>query len=97
MTRPPFGFGSSDRPEEPDDPFGLAGMLGGSGTDMAGIDKVLQLLTAKGLRVRHLLEKKQSLEDVFVTMVESGEPGTDAKRQRPQRVERKLTARRIDS
>ena len=67
------------------------------GTDMAGIDKVLQLLTAKGLRVRHLLEKKQSLEDVFVTMVESGEPGTDTKRQRPQRVERKVIARRIDS
>ncbi len=66
------------------------------GTDLAGIDKVLQLLNAKGLRLRHLLEKKQSLEDVFVTMVESGEPGTDAKRQRPQRVERKL-ARRIDS
>ena len=41
------------------------------GTDFAGIDKVLQLLTAKGLRLRHLLEKKQSLEDVFVTMVES--------------------------
>ena len=66
------------------------------GTDMAAIDKVLQLLTAKGLRLRHMVEKKQSLEDVFVTMVESGEPGTDTKRQRPQRVERKL-ARRIDS
>ena len=34
VTRPPFGFGPSDRPEEPgggdpSDPFGLAGMLGG--------------------------------------------------------------------
>ena len=30
MTRPPFGFGPSDRPEEPEgnDPFGLAGMFG---------------------------------------------------------------------
>ena len=64
------------------------------GTDMAGIDKVLQLLNAKGLRLRHLLEKKQSLEDVFVTMVEAGEPGTDAKRQR---VKRTVVARRIDS
>ena len=67
------------------------------GTDLAAIDKVLQLLNAKGLRLRHLVEKKQSLEDVFVTMVESGEPGTDTKRQRPQRVERKVIARRIDS
>ncbi len=36
MTRPPFGFGPADRPDEPEgsgggpgDPFGLAGMLGG--------------------------------------------------------------------
>ena len=35
MTRPPFGFGPSDRPDDPDgprqpqDPFGLGGLLGG--------------------------------------------------------------------
>ena len=31
MTRPPFGFGPSGRPDEPggDDPFGLSAMLGG--------------------------------------------------------------------
>ena len=29
MTRPPFGFGQSDEPEDPDDPFGLAKMFGG--------------------------------------------------------------------
>jgi putative hydrolase len=37
VTRPPFGFGASDRPEEPEgegggssgDPFGLAGLFGG--------------------------------------------------------------------
>ena len=39
MTRPPFGFGPSDRPDEPEgndprDPFGLAGMLGGGGGDL---------------------------------------------------------------
>ena len=31
MTRPPFGFGPADRPDEPGgDPFGLAGMFGGT-------------------------------------------------------------------
>ena len=33
MTRPPFGFGPSDRPDEPgggDDPFGLSAMFGGA-------------------------------------------------------------------
>ena len=30
MTRPPFGFGPADRPDDdPQDPFGLSGMLGG--------------------------------------------------------------------
>ena len=30
MTRPPFGFGPADRPDEPgDDPFGLSAMFGG--------------------------------------------------------------------
>jgi ABC-2 type transport system ATP-binding protein len=66
------------------------------GTDGQAIDQVMQLLTSKGLHVRHLLEKKQSLEDVFVNMIESGEPGTDEKRKKTQRTERKLP-RRIDS
>lgn len=32
MTRPPFGFGPADRPEEPEggDPFGLSAMFGGA-------------------------------------------------------------------
>lgn len=41
MTRPPFGFGSPDRPEEPgdgDDPFGLAAMFGGAGGPLGGGD-----------------------------------------------------------
>jgi len=41
------------------------------------IDPVLGLLQAKGLSLRHLVEKKQSLEDVFVSMVDAAEPGTD--------------------
>jgi putative hydrolase len=48
MTRPPFGFGPSDRPEEPDDPFGLSKMFGGAGGpfggDMAGIFAQMQKL-----------------------------------------------------
>lgn len=39
MTRPPFGFGPGDRPEEPaggDDPFGLSAMFGGAGGPFGG-------------------------------------------------------------
>jgi ABC-2 type transport system ATP-binding protein len=41
------------------------------------IDPVLALLHSKGLNLRHLVEKKQSLEDVFVSMVDAEDPGTD--------------------
>jgi ABC-2 type transport system ATP-binding protein len=41
------------------------------------IDPVLGLLHAKGLNLRHLVEKKQTLEDVFVSMVDADEPGSD--------------------
>lgn len=58
-----------------------------------GIDSVLALLSEKGLKLRHLVEKKQTLEDVFVSMVESAEPGTD---RRPARVVRPVAARRVD-
>ena len=50
-----------------------------TGTDPDAIDKVLFLLAEKGLKVRHLVEKKQSLEDVFMTTVEGAEPGVDRK------------------
>jgi putative hydrolase len=38
VTRPPFGFGPSDRPDEPgdDDPFGLSAMFGGAGGPFGG-------------------------------------------------------------
>jgi len=39
MTRPPFGFGPPDRPDEPgggDDPFGLSAMFGGAGGPFGG-------------------------------------------------------------
>jgi len=54
------------------------------GTDPAAIDSVLSLLSAKGLHVRHLVEQKQSLEDVFVKMVES----TDRADRAPRRATR---------
>jgi ABC-2 type transport system ATP-binding protein len=49
------------------------------GNDASAIDKVLALLSDKGLKLRHLIEKKQTLEDVFVDMVDSAEPGTDGR------------------
>ena len=45
MTRPPFGFGPSDRPEDPEgsDPLGLSGLFGGAlGPDLfSGLQKLL--------------------------------------------------------
>ena len=41
------------------------------------VDPILGLINAKGLNLRHLVEKKYSLEEVFVSMVDSAEPGTD--------------------
>jgi ABC-2 type transport system ATP-binding protein len=59
------------------------------------IDGVLALLGERGLRVRHLVEQKRTLEDVFVGMVEgSAEPGVDARR--PVRQARKLAPREED-
>jgi ABC-2 type transport system ATP-binding protein len=56
-----------------------------------GIDDVLALLSEKGLKLRHLVEKKQTLEDVFVSMVESADPGTE---RRAVRVARPVAAAR---
>jgi ABC-2 type transport system ATP-binding protein len=43
---------------------------------------VLDLLRDRGLRLRHLVEKRQTLEDIFVSMVEAAEPGVDARRKK---------------
>jgi ABC-2 type transport system ATP-binding protein len=48
------------------------------------IDPVLTLLREKGLNLTHIVEKKQTLEDIFVSMVEAAEPGVDARRKRRQ-------------
>ena len=50
------------------------------GTEPNAIDPVLALLHAKGLRLRYLMEKKQTLEDVFISTVDQAEPGTERRR-----------------
>jgi ABC-2 type transport system ATP-binding protein len=45
--------------------------------DGQGIDPVIDLLRARGLSIRHLMEKRQTLEDLFVETVEAAEPGVD--------------------
>lgn len=49
-------------------------------SDPTAIDRVLALLHEKGLKLRHLMEKKQSLEDVFISTVDQAEPGTERRR-----------------
>jgi ABC-2 type transport system ATP-binding protein len=41
------------------------------------IDAVIELLHTRGLKLRHLTEKRQTLEDLFVETVEAAEPGVD--------------------
>lgn len=58
-----------------------------------GIDRVLGLLGDRNLRLRHLVERKQTLEDVFVRMVEDAEPDRE---QRAVRTARPAHARRTE-
>ena len=57
------------------------------------IDPVIDLLRGRGLNLRHLVEKRQTLEELFVQTVEAAEPGVDRvtparpPRQRPSRNE----------
>jgi len=46
--------------------------------DGQSVDPVVDLLRAKGLSIRHLVEKRQSLEEIFMETVEAAEPGVDA-------------------
>jgi ABC-2 type transport system ATP-binding protein len=45
--------------------------------DGQSIDPVVDLLRDRGLRLRHLVEKRQTLEDLFVATVEAVEQGVD--------------------
>jgi ABC-2 type transport system ATP-binding protein len=52
----------------------------------ADIDRVVQMLVERGLHVRHLVAKKQSLEDVFVEMVDQADPGVDDRKKKTREV-----------
>jgi ABC-2 type transport system ATP-binding protein len=54
--------------------------------DGQSIDPVVDLLRARGLSIRHLVEKRETLEDLFVQTVEAVEPGEEGpRRRRPRR------------
>jgi ABC-2 type transport system ATP-binding protein len=55
-------------------------------TDGQSIDPVVDLLHQRRLRLRHLVEKRQSLEDLFIETVEEAEPGVDEGRFRHHRI-----------
>lgn len=50
--------------------------------DGQSIDPVVGLLHERGLKLRHLVQKRQTLEDLFMQTVESAEPGVDKRRTR---------------
>ena len=54
------------------DPYWDVGLKDGQSIDM-----VLDLLRNRGLKLRHLAEKRQTLEDLFIQTVEAVEPGID--------------------
>jgi ABC-2 type transport system ATP-binding protein len=54
--------------------------------DGQSIDGVVDLLRTRGLSLRHLTEKRQTLEDLFIQTVEAAEPGVD---ERPRRRKRR--------
>ncbi len=45
--------------------------------DNQSIDPLVRLIMDMGLNLRHLVEKKQSLEDAFLATVDGAEPGVD--------------------
>ncbi|MGL4550383.1 MAG: ABC transporter ATP-binding protein [Gemmataceae bacterium] len=51
------------------------------------IDEVVRTLTDAGCHLRHLVEKRQTLEELFVSTVEAAEPGIDRRRPAPVRAE----------
>jgi len=62
-------------------------------TDGQSIDPVVDLLRERGLNLRFLVEKRQTLEDLFIQTVEAAEPGVD----RPVRRRRPSGSREVQS
>lgn len=58
------------------------------------IDPVVSLISERGLRLRHLVEKRQTLEDLFIATVDAAEPGVDDERPRRERDDRRPGGRR---
>ncbi len=56
-------------------------------TEGQNVDAAVDLLRRRGLSIRHLVEKRQTLEDLFVQTVEAIEPGVD---ERPGRSRRQV-------
>jgi ABC-2 type transport system ATP-binding protein len=50
--------------------------------DGKSIDPLVDLLRGRGLSIRHLMEKRQTLEDLFMETVVAAEPGVDIPRAR---------------
>ncbi len=46
-------------------------------TEGQTIDAAITLVQSRGLHLRHLVEKRQTLEDLFIETVEEAEPGVD--------------------
>ena len=55
-------------------------------SDGQSIDAVVKAIVEKNLSLRHLMEKKQSLEDAFLATVEGAEPGVDRKKRKARAV-----------
>jgi ABC-2 type transport system ATP-binding protein len=51
-------------------------------TDGQTIDPVIKLVYDKEMQLRHLVERKQTLEDAFLATVEGAEPGVDTRPRR---------------
>jgi ABC-2 type transport system ATP-binding protein len=63
-------------------------------SDGQTIDPVVDLLRGRSLGIRHLVEKRQTLEEIFMETVEAAEPGVDARVRRPARAGSERTERR---
>jgi ABC-2 type transport system ATP-binding protein len=60
--------------------------------DGQSIDPVVDLIRSRGLSLRHLIEKRQTLEDLFLKTVEAGEPGVDGPRTEQKPSDERYTA-----